>query len=154
MNGNVDDRLRPACGEDLEAVSALLRECGLPLDSLGGQFGPQYVVAESGGAIVGVAGVEVYGQDGLLRSVAVTRSRRRSGLGAALVRDRIEWAGDQGLRAVYLLTTTAASYFPRLGFGVIVREQAPEAIRASTEFAHACPASAVLMQLALGVVTE
>ncbi len=143
--------LRPAVESDLEAVSALLQRCDLPLDGLTGQFGPQYVIAESEGAILGVAGVEVYGRDGLLRSVAVARASRGSGLGAALVGDRITWARAQGLRAVYLLTTTAVSYFPKLGFEIIARDLAPEAIRASTEFVHACPASAVLMRLATGV---
>jgi N-acetylglutamate synthase-like GNAT family acetyltransferase len=47
------------------------------------------------------------------------------------------------------LTTTAAGYFPKAGFSAISREQAQPEIRTSLEFAHACPASAIVMRLPL-----
>jgi amino-acid N-acetyltransferase len=141
--------IRPAEASDLRAVSALVVQCGLPLEGLASRFGEGYAVAESRGALAGAAGVEVYGPDGLLRSVAVSPAQRGTGMGTALVRDRIAWARTRGLRALYLLTTTAVDYFPRLGFQPAVRDEAPAGIRASEEFAHACPASATLMKLAL-----
>ena len=55
-----------------------------------------------------------------LRTAAIGRHRRRDRRDAAsaeaLVRNRLAWAGTEGLEGVYLLTTTAARYFPRLGF--------------------------------------
>jgi amino-acid N-acetyltransferase len=141
--------LRPAASGDLQAVSALLTESQLPLDGLNEQFGSGYVVAVSEAAVVGMAGLEVHGEDGLLRSVAVSPRHRQCGLGAVMVRNRIEWARTSGLPNVYLLTTTAASYFPRFGFSVVGRDGLPDSIRQSREFAEACPATAVAMRLTL-----
>lgn len=50
---------------------------------------------------------------------------------------------------VYLLTTTAATYFPRLGFTEVPRASAPAALLASREFQDACPQTATLMHLPL-----
>jgi len=47
---------------------------------------------------------------------------------------------------VYLLTETAESFFVRLGFEPISREEAPADIRASEEFRCLCPESAAFMR--------
>jgi amino-acid N-acetyltransferase len=109
----------------------------------------RFWVAEHDGRVVGVAGMELYGDGGLLRSVAVTPGWRGSGIGRVLI-DRVLEAGRAaGVRDVYLLTTTAEHYFPRLGFACISREQVPGVVRASVEFTSACPSSAVVMQKTL-----
>jgi amino-acid N-acetyltransferase len=130
-------------------VRALLTEAGLPTDGLEDQFGPRYSVAEVGGALVGAAGLEVYGAFGLLRSVVVASSHRGTRLGKALVADRLAWARGAGLTAVFLLTTTAPRFFAALGFERAAREAAPEEIRSSPEFASVCPGTSVLMRLML-----
>jgi amino-acid N-acetyltransferase len=141
--------IRPATSDDLPAIARLLEEAGLPTagvaDALGG-----FVVAEQDGALVGVAGLEVHGRDGVLRSVAVVPWVRGSGLGGLLTERILEDARRAGLRRLYLLTTTAADYFPRYGFRVIDRQAASPEVRASIEFRDVCPASAVAMALALG----
>jgi amino-acid N-acetyltransferase len=145
-------RLRPADPDDLPAVEALLIAAGLTLNDVGSQFGsPRYVVAVSGnGALIGVAGVEVHGPYGLFRSAAVGADWRGQGVGETLTADRIAWARAAGLEALFLLTQTAAGYWPRFGFQVTDRAGAPEALRASSEWAGACPASATAMRLDLG----
>lgn len=142
-------RIRDAQRDDLERVRALLRTSDLPLDGLDEQFGSSYAVAERDGAIIGVEGIEVYADDGLLRSAAVDPAWRGRGVGDALTRNRIDWARHSGLRALYLLTTTAGSYFPRFGFVAESRDVAPAGIRASREFAEACPSTAQFMKLPL-----
>lgn len=139
--------IRAATTDDLDVVRELLRASDLPDDGLEEQFGPGYALAESEGSIVGVEGIEVHGPDGLLRSAAVVAAWRGRGVGEALTRDRIAWARRRGVRALYLLTTTAGDYFPRFGFRPVSRDAAPEAIRASREFAEACPESALFMSL-------
>jgi amino-acid N-acetyltransferase len=52
---------------------------------------------------------------------------------------------SRGLRALYLLTTTAEHYFPRFGFTRVDRSAVPADIRATEEFRSACPASATVM---------
>lgn len=142
--------LRPAALADLEAVRALLRDAHLPLDGLEEQFGEGYVVAvRREGRIVGAEGIEVHGQDGLLRSAVVAPPLRGLGLGEALTDDRLAWARGRGLKSVWLLTTTAADFFDRFGFHRAERGAAPPALQASTEFSVACPASAVCLRLVL-----
>jgi amino-acid N-acetyltransferase len=141
--------LRPATPDDIGAVEAALRDSDLPLDGLHEQFGDGYAVAEAAGRLIGVEGIEVHGDDGLLRSAAVVASWRGKGVGDALTRDRIEWARRRGLKSLYLLTTTAGEYFPRFGFEKVDRETAPDAVRRSREFAEACPSTALFMALPL-----
>jgi amino-acid N-acetyltransferase len=143
-------KIRGAVASDLDAVQRLLLAANLPIDGLAEQFGDGYAVAESAGEIVGAEGIETYENSGLLRSAVVDTRWRGKGVGEALTRDRLEWARRQGLRDIYLLTTTAADYFPRYGFVRVERNSAPEALQHSREFAEACPASALTMRLALG----
>ncbi len=140
-------RLRGARPTDLESVRQLLASCGLGAEGLEYAFPGGYVVVESAGELLGAAGLEVYGEDGLLRSVAVARGQRGAGLGALLVRNRLEWAANRGLRGVYLLTTNAADFFGWMGFRRIERDATPESIR--EQFVTVCPATAVLMFLQL-----
>ena len=127
-------------------MRALLLAAELPPEGLEDQFGPRYAVAEAGGALVGAAGMEVHGAFGLLRSVVVAPSHRGTGLGKALVVDRLAWARREGLATVFLLTTTAPRFFAALGFERAARETAPEEIRSSREFASVCPGSSALMR--------
>src|SRR5688572_1830384 len=138
--------LRPARAGDLDAVRELLTTCELPLGGLDDQFGEHYVVAEKDNTIIGVAGVESHGTDGLLRSVAVAPVLRGSGIARELVDDRIAWAKSHGLESIYLLTMTAESYFTRHGFVVAERGSAPTAIRRSHEFSELCQ-NATFMRL-------
>jgi arsenate reductase len=133
----------PASPGDLEAVTALVAAAGLPTAGLADGFPAGYAVVRAGPEIVAVAGLEIHGDVGLLRSVAVAPSQRGAGLGRLLVEDRLRAAGEHKLRAVYLLTTTAADYFRRLGFVDVRRADAPAGLQGSSEFATVCPASAV-----------
>ena len=135
----------PATAADLDAVVALVHAAGLPTAGLADAFPGAYSVVRLGPEIVAVAGLEPHGSVGLLRSVVVGPSHRDSGLGRLLVEDRLRAARQQGLRAVYLLTTTAAEYFRHLGFTDASRADAPAELQGSSEFASACPASAVCL---------
>lgn len=141
--------IRAARPDDLGQVESALRDADLPLDGLRDQFGDGYAVAEVNGDLIGVEGIEVYGTDGLLRSAAVVSEWRGKGVGEALTRDRIEWARQQGLKSLYLLTTTAGDYWPRFGFQRADRDAAPGAMQQSPEFTDACPSSALFMALPL-----
>jgi amino-acid N-acetyltransferase len=137
-------RVRTAVPADLSAVERLLVESDLPLDGVRPAFST-FVVAESGDAIVGVAGLEVRGEDALLRSVAVQPAWRSHGVGRALVTRVISDAEARGLRALDLLTTTAERYFPNFGFHVVARGDVPPHVRDTAEFTSACPSTATVM---------
>jgi protein-tyrosine-phosphatase/N-acetylglutamate synthase-like GNAT family acetyltransferase len=136
--------LRPARAEDRAAAEALLGRCALPVAGLADQFPAGYVVA-GGEPLVGLAGLEVHGSHGLLRSVAVDPGAGDRGLGRALVADRLAYARARGLASVFLLTTTAPGFFAALGFASCERERVPVEIRATPEFADVCPSSAACM---------
>ena len=142
------ETLRPAGPGDAERVLGLLAAAGLPTAGVREAL-DRFVVAEEAGRIVGVGGLEVHGADGVLRSVAVAPDRRGRGTGARLTDAVVAAARREGLRRLYLLTTTAEGYFPRWGFRRIDREEASEDARRSIEFREACPASATVMVLDL-----
>jgi len=113
------------------------------------QFGHFFVVRDAG-LLVGLCGLEVHGEDGLLRSLVVAPTYRGEGLGGLLVEDVLGLAHKLGLRSLYLLTTTARAYFDRLGFEPCARENAPAGIRDSWEFRTGCPKGSAFMQKAVG----
>lgn len=136
--------VRPAGRGDLPGIEALLAASDLPLLGIEEHL-PYFLVAEDGGRILGVIGLEPYGKEGLLRSAAVHADWRGRGLGNTLVGRLIAEAEARGIRTLYLLTTTAEHFFPRFGFRHTTRDAVPERVRASVEFQGACPATAVVM---------
>jgi arsenite methyltransferase len=141
--------VRPAVSADADAILGLLQAADLPGDGVVEQLESGFVVAQAGGAAVGAAALERYGNAGLLRSVVVAPGWRGRGVGEALVRERIATARSEGLTRLFLLTTTAAAWFPRLGFAPVERDTVPSAVRASPEFAGICPSTATVMELRL-----
>ncbi len=140
--------LRPATDADLGAVVRLLIASGLPTDGVSESL-CNFIVAESGGELVGVVGLELCCEHGLLRSTAVASDWAGRGLGRRLVERIIAEAESRGIDALYLLTTTAERYFPSFGFVRTTRDQVPQAVRETAEFLSACPASATVMCLTL-----
>ena len=140
--------IRKANPEELQSVLKLLEDSELPAAGVDQHF-ESFLVASDSSGLVGTIGLERYEEVGLLRSLAVSSKRRGSGLGAALVDRLLEQARADGVSEVYLLTTTAASYFPRHGFEVIRREEADARLQASKEFQGAFPDSAVCMRRVL-----
>ena len=140
--------LRPAHSADLPAIERLLSDSALPIAGVAEAL-DAFTVATDGTEIVGVAGLELCRGNALLRSVAITPEWRSRGLGRSLVTHVIADAESRGLRALYLLTTTADQYFPSFGFRTIPRDEVPPDVRETEEFRSACPASATVMTCAL-----
>ena len=136
--------LRPATAADLPAVVALLEANRLPTAGLAAPL-DGFLVAEDGGALVGVIGLERYADVGLLRSAAVDAARRGSGVGRMLIERLLADAAARGVKAIYLRTTTAEDYFPRFAFEKVPRDAVPAPVRASVEFTSACPEAATVM---------
>jgi amino-acid N-acetyltransferase len=130
---------------DLAAVRTLLNAARLPDADLTDAHLEHFFHATSPSQPLGVVGVELLGELGLLRSLVVRDDHRESGLGSALVKHVEDYARSQGVRDLYLLTTTAQTFFAARGFHAVSRDQAPHAIKSTREFAAICPASAVLM---------
>jgi amino-acid N-acetyltransferase len=143
-------RAEPARAHDLRGALELLGKAELTDRDVSEGWGHYFVVREDDGRVIGVAGLELHGEFGLLRSVAVDLDYRGQGLAAALVEAVLQRAERVGLRSVYLLTTTAHDYFARRGFGDCARDQAPPAISESWEFKSGCPSTAAFMLRKVG----
>jgi amino-acid N-acetyltransferase len=141
----MEARIDRARAEDLDAVLGLLREHHLPLEGLRDHFATT-IVAREDGCILGTAGLEVYADGALLRSVAVAPGAQGHGLGHELTNAAIHLAGEVGAPAVFLLTTTAERFFPKFGFEPIQRHDVPTSVQASVEFISACPSTATVMR--------
>jgi amino-acid N-acetyltransferase len=129
---------------DLPAILSLLERGGLPAAGLD-QHLEAAVVAREGTRVLGCAAVELYGDAGLLRSVAVDPASRGLGLGIRLTEAALTLARSRGVRTVYLLTETATQFFPRFGFRPISREEVAAAVRRSVEFTEVCAVTAQAM---------
>jgi N-acetylglutamate synthase-like GNAT family acetyltransferase len=148
-NGIVNDlRAVPLARLDLTAPREALRDAGLPADDLDAD-GVTLYAFEEGGVIVGYGGLEIVGDDALVRSIVVDPAQRRRGVGRRIVEQVLVNAARCGVRRAFLLTTDARAYFEAFGFAVIDRKEAPPAILATRQATGLCPVSAVLMVRAL-----
>ncbi|NJN03794.1 MAG: GNAT family N-acetyltransferase [Leptolyngbyaceae cyanobacterium RM1_1_2] len=91
------------------------------------------------------SGIEWYGTFGLLRSLAIAQPHRRKNLGRQLVEEIETYAQYQGVKTLFLLTTTASDYFQKLGYHRCDRQQVPAEIANTSEFQHLCPDSAACL---------
>ena len=140
--------IRSASSADLTPARALLIANALPLD--GFPDNPECVwVAANREQVVGVVALELYADGALLRSLAVQQGVRGQHLGRQLVAAALDDVRRRDLGVVYLLTTTAESFFRRLGFGVVARDEVPDSLLGSVEFRSACPTTATAMVLRL-----
>ena len=129
-------------------ITALLQANQLPVDGFPSDT-PVILAAQADDRIAGAAALEIHGEYALLRSLVVDTARRGQGVGARLIAAALQEARRRKLKAVYLLTETAADYFPRFGFAAIERRAVPEIVRRSVEFTTACPDTAAAMTLEL-----
>ena len=135
----------PAGRADLPIVRDLLKRSKLPDADLERHL-ETLIVAREGERIIGCAAIELYGAAGLLRSVAVEIANRDLGLGIQLTEAALALARARGVRTLYLLTETAAEFFPRFGFRTIPRRDVDAAVQRSVEFTTACPETALAMR--------
>ena len=144
---------RTAQGNDLPGVVTLLTACGLPSSDLNEASLAHFYVIESAGQLVGVAGLQVAGSHGLLRSVAVAPDFRRKGLAGRLVEATETASRKSELSALYLLANdaNAASYFGRIGYSPVARARVPADLLALPEFSQLCPQSCPCLRKVLNM---
>ena len=129
----------------LQVAVRLLREANLPTEDLTDSHVEHFSFAGPAAEPTGLVGLEVFGDVGLLRSLVVAADRRGHGDGQRLLAHAETQARSSGVRTLYLLTTTAETFFARHGYARLSREDAPAAIRSTREFAGICPASSAFM---------
>ena len=145
MNSVGNIKIRESCADDLKNVRQLLRESDLPFEDVDEHFS-DFPVAMDDGRLIGAVGIECYKPDGLLRSLAVDAESQGDGLGSKLLKAMEYKVMADGITALYLLTTTAETFFERNGFIKTERDGVPEAVRNTHEFKSICPVSAVCLK--------
>ncbi|MFM0347298.1 arsenic resistance N-acetyltransferase ArsN2 [Paraburkholderia sp. RL17-347-BIC-D] len=139
-------RIRAAQSNDFVVIKDLLVANGLPsTDVSAALLNDFWVIENTAGILVGSIGLERYGQNSLLRSLAVAQPARNAGIGAMLVAHVERMAFANGITQLWLLTTTAAEFFQRKGYEIVDRSLAPLELQTSSQFANLCPATAVCM---------
>ena len=124
----------------------LLSRAILPVQDLTLEKLEHFLVAKAkDGSVIGAVGVELYQDVGLLRSLVVHPAYQGKGLGKWLTREVESIAQQRSIKTLFLLTTTAAEFFPKLGYQVIQRDRAPMSIAKTEEFKTICPVSAVCL---------
>jgi len=135
---------------DLAEILDLLRRAELPTADLTEASLDNFVVMRNGeGSIVGVAGVEFYGRQALLRSLCVRPDYRGKGLGGRLIAAVLRRARARGCTEAVLLTTTAEGYLKEKGFRRVERSEITGPVTSSVEFQKTCPKTAVAMKMDL-----
>jgi amino-acid N-acetyltransferase len=144
---------RPA---DLPAALRLLQASGLPTADLTSTEALRLWVLEIRDSVEGVIALQRFGEDALLRSLAVAPEHRQRGYGRELVARLETNARADGVRTLVLLTETAHRFFQSLGYETVERQVASEEMRQCAEFRALCPASAMCMSktLTAPAVTE
>ena len=130
---------------DFAAAMALLANARLPTEDLTESHCAHFFHIGAGTSPQGLVGLELFGDVALLRSLVVAESRRGLGDGSRLLARAESHAREQGVRELFLLTTTAEKFFASRGYQRAARESAPAAIRQTREFTGICPASAAFM---------
>jgi amino-acid N-acetyltransferase len=130
--------------EDFVEIRNLLKSADLPIEDVENGIG-HFLLVRNQHEIVGCIGLQICGNDALLRSLAVSETERNRGLGKILVQEILEYASRLNLRNIYLLTKTKKQFFVKHGFVETDRAAAPDAIRATSQFSSLCPSTSVFM---------
>lgn len=148
MNTTYQTTISRATANQRQAIIQLLQAEKLPVDDLPASL-DNFFVATEDDKVIGAIGLELYGDCGLLRSMVVDKEHRNKNIASGLVQWLENDVESKGINCIYLLTETAPQYFERKGYQKITRNEVPTELKASSEFSHVCPVSAIVMKKSL-----
>ena len=130
---------------------AALEDVGMPTTDLASSGGVYFALFNEHAQAVGYCGYETLeegGEEGIafIRSCVVPEAGRGKGAGRAMMDALMDRLSDAGLSDLYLLTMDADPFFERFGFKIISRDDAPDAVRATSQFSLEICNGAVLMR--------
>jgi N-acetylglutamate synthase-like GNAT family acetyltransferase len=135
----------PLAAWEREGLRAALKGAGLPTDDVADASRHFWRFSFADDIPAGFGGLEIHGTDALMRSITTLPPLRGRGFARAIVKALEAEAVLLKCDTVFLLTTSAQTLFEKLGYTVIDRASVPAAIRATTQFAALCSASAAVM---------
>jgi amino-acid N-acetyltransferase len=144
----MDIHIQSAQTQHRAGLETLLSANDLPVSDLPASLNGFYLALD-GDNLVGAAGMEHWGNVGLLRSVAVAESHRNHHIARQLTDAVLAHAHKAQVQEMYLITNTADRYFEKYGFQRVDRSDVPASIAQTEQFAGLCPSSAVVMKMTL-----
>lgn len=137
-------RSKSAGSKDLDKIQSLLSANKLCFNDIN-QDGVSLFVVEKEDQHIGYFGIELFDTEALFRSMIVLPQERDKGYGEGIWQLALNMIKERGIKDVYLLTNTAASFFEKLGFEVFDRNAVPDVIGQTSEFAEFCAEDSVCM---------
>ncbi|HPH67186.1 MAG TPA: UDP-N-acetylmuramate--L-alanine ligase [Kofleriaceae bacterium] len=146
----IGDAMRPGRRIDMVEVRQLLSDNQLTTDGASDAQFPVFFVLRDETGVIGCVALEVFGDDAVLRALAVASSRRGGGYGWMLADLAVSQARYRGVRRIYLLTETASDFFAaKFGFRAVDRSTISAKVAGSQPFKADGSTSAVAMRLDL-----
>lgn len=125
--------LRIGRPDEVEEISKLITSEGMPAIEVD-RWIDGFWVLDDGTKLLGCAGVEVYNEAAVLRSVMVAPELRGTGEGVRMIQRALDYMREQGARRCYLFTMTAENWFPRFGFEVCSLDDFEASARESWQY--------------------
>src|SRR5262245_29217165 len=117
-----------------EGLKAALVKAGLPADDVGDPSVLFWRFETFEDVPVGFGGLELYGEDALLRSVVTLPPLRQIGMGRSIVSGLGVEARANQCRTICRLATAGREFLAGLGYARCARNTVPRAVRESAEF--------------------
>jgi len=131
------DAIIPATRHEYASIVSLLDQLGLDKDDVDEENMSDFLALENENGVIGCVGLEVFGEDAVLRSLAVAPEGRGIGYGWMLADMAINLARFRGVKRLYLVTAEASDFFAaKHGFHIVELSTAPESVTSSSTFVH------------------
>ena len=129
------DAIRPATRAHVGSIRELLQSLKLSMDGVTLETISSFLVLENEKGFVGCVGMDVFGEDAVLHSLAVRPDARGAGYGWMLADTVIAQARYRGARRLYLVTERASDFFAaKHGFHVVDHSTIASEVAASPTF--------------------
>jgi UDP-N-acetylmuramate: L-alanyl-gamma-D-glutamyl-meso-diaminopimelate ligase len=144
----IGDAIRPARRAEMPEIQSLLARAKLVAEDASEEGFASFFTLRNEKGLAGCVALEVLGDDGILRALAVDPDSRGVGYGWMLADMAVSHARYRGIRRIYLLTETASDFFAvKLGFRIIDPSTVSSRVSASAAFAPSGNAALVSMRL-------
>lgn len=131
---------------DLADILLLLKKCDLVTEDISPDGTTNFlIVRDRTRNLIGIIGLDVCSEVGLLRSLAVVEEYRGQGIASILLKEIEEIAVKLKIHSIYLLTQTASNFFSNREYSIIDRKLVPQFIADSKQYSHYCPTSSICM---------
>jgi UDP-N-acetylmuramate: L-alanyl-gamma-D-glutamyl-meso-diaminopimelate ligase len=144
----IGDAIRPARQVEVPEIAELLARGELVHEDISDDNFASFFTLRNEKGLAGCVALEVLGDDGILRALAVDPESRGVGYGWMLADMAVSHARYRGVRRIYLLTETASDFFAvKLGFRIIDPSTVSARVSASASFDPAGNTKLVSMRL-------